>query len=131
IVEGFGYSIPKGYLYAAIGFSVLIEAANQVGRRNREKRITSGDLLDRTADAVLRLLGGQVGEEPLGGTADVIAEQASQRGLFKSEEKEMIRGVLGLGERPVSSIMSPRNELQWLDLNDPPERLQSEIERLT
>ena len=27
IVEGFDYHIPKGYLYAAIGFSVIIEAA--------------------------------------------------------------------------------------------------------
>ena len=37
IVEGFGYHLPKGYLYAAIGFSILIEAANQIGRRNRER----------------------------------------------------------------------------------------------
>ncbi len=58
IVEGFGFHIPKGYLYAAIGFSVLVEAANQVGRHNREKRVTTMDLRDRTAGAVLRLLGG-------------------------------------------------------------------------
>jgi predicted tellurium resistance membrane protein TerC len=29
VAEGFGAHIPKGYLYAAIGFSVLIEAFNQ------------------------------------------------------------------------------------------------------
>ncbi|WP_028233379.1 TerC family protein, partial [Pseudochrobactrum sp. AO18b] len=34
VIEGFGYHVPKGYLYAAIGFSILIEAANQVGRHN-------------------------------------------------------------------------------------------------
>ncbi|KAK0332361.1 hypothetical protein LTR94_025202, partial [Friedmanniomyces endolithicus] len=34
VVEGFGVHLPKGYLYAAIGFSVLVEAANQIGRRN-------------------------------------------------------------------------------------------------
>ncbi len=25
VAEGFGYAIPKGYLYAAIGFSIMIE----------------------------------------------------------------------------------------------------------
>lgn len=131
VVEGFGLHIPKGYLYAAIGFSVLIEAANQIGRHNREKRVTTGDLRERTSEAVLRLLGGRVGEEPLGETVDVIAEQTAQGSLFKSEEKEMIRGVLDLGERPVSSIMSPRTEVEWLDLNDEPERLHAAIRKLT
>ncbi|CAH1694168.1 putative inner membrane protein [Hyphomicrobiales bacterium] len=131
VVEGFGLHIPKGYLYAAIGFSVLIEAANQIGRHNREKLITTGDLRERTSEAVLRMLGGRVGQAPMGETIDVIAEQATQSALFRPEEKEMIRGVLDLGERPVSSIMSPRNEVEWLDLNESPEQLQASIRRLT
>lgn len=131
VVEGFGFHIPKGYLYAAIGFSILIEAANQLGRHNREKQITRGDLRERTSDAVLRLLGGRIGEDSsLGETADVIAEHAAQNGLFKEEEKEMIRGVLDLGERPVSSIMTPRNELEWIDLDDDPENIRREIREL-
>ena len=36
VVEGFGFHIPKGYLYAAIGFSVLVEMVNQTMRRNRK-----------------------------------------------------------------------------------------------
>ncbi|MFE0017576.1 transporter associated domain-containing protein [Mesorhizobium sp. NPDC059054] len=131
VVEGFGFHIPKGYLYAAIGFSVLIEAANQLGRRNREKVISTGDLRERTSEAVFRLLGGRIGEQPLGEIVDVIAEQARQGDLFKPEEKEMIRGVLGLGERPVSSIMSPRNELEWLNLDQDAETLRTNIRRLT
>lgn len=131
VVEGFGFHIPKGYLYAAIGFSVLIEAANQLGRHNREKVIGAGDLRERTSEAVLRLLGGRVGTQPLGEIVDVIAEQSRQGELFKPEEKEMIRGVLGLGERPVSSIMSPRNELEWLNLNEDAETLQAAIGKLT
>lgn len=131
VVEGFGFHIPKGYLYAAIGFSVLIEAANQLGRHNREKRITTTDLRERTSEAVLRLLGGRVGEEPLGETVDAIAEQTSQTDLFKPEEKDMIRGVLELRERPVSSIMSPSNEVEWLDLNETEEQLQAAIRTLT
>lgn len=116
ITEGFGFHLPKGCLYAAIGFSVLIEAANQIGRRNREKRVTAGDMRERTSNAILRLLGGRVGEQPLGETADLIAEQAARSDLFKSEEKDMIRGVLTLAERLVVSIMTPRTEIGWLDV---------------
>jgi predicted tellurium resistance membrane protein TerC len=33
IAEGMGFHIPKGYLYVAMGFSVLVEALNQFSRR--------------------------------------------------------------------------------------------------
>lgn len=118
VVEGFGFGIPKGYLYAAIGFSVLIEAANQLARRNREKRVTTNDLRQRTSDAVLRLLGGRQGDAALSETVDVIAEQTSAGEIFAPEEKEMIRGVLALNQRPVSSIMTSVNEIEWIDLDD-------------
>lgn len=132
VVEGFGFHIPKGYLYAAIGFSVLVEAANQLGRRNRERQITMGNMRERTAEAVLRMLGGRADEEaPLGETVDVIAVQAAQGTLFSAEEKEMIRGVLDLGARPVRSIMSPRNELEWLNLDDEAETLYAAIRKIT
>ena len=126
IVEGFGVHIPKGYLYAAIGFSVGIEALNQIGRRNREKYITSGDLRDRTADAVLRLLGGKRGEE-LGGTADVIADRAAEQSLFEPREKEMIQGVLGLTDRPATSVMTPRIEVDWIDLDKGEDQIREQI----
>ncbi len=117
VVEGFGFHIPKGYLYAAIGFSVLIEAANQAARRNREKMVTTNDLRERTAGAVLRLLGGaKTSDDALSDTVDVIAERTAANDVFLPEEKEMIRGVLHLGERSVRSIMSPRNEIEWIDI---------------
>ncbi|NTS32120.1 TerC family protein [Phyllobacterium sp. BT25] len=132
IVEGFGFHIPKGYLYAAIGFSVLVEAANQLGRHNREKHVTTMDLRDRTAGAVLRLLGGGRGAEaPHSDTLDVIAEHSAASDVFHPEEKEMIRGVLDLVERPVRSIMSPRNEVEWLDLDETNEELLAEIRTLS
>ncbi|ANW34729.1 hypothetical protein KvSKV_13500 [Ketogulonicigenium vulgare] len=126
IVEGFGFHIPKGYLYAAIGFSVLIEALNQIGRRNRERFISSGDLRDRTADAVLRLLGGSKGEQ-LGGTADMIAEQSASQELFAREEKEMIQGVLTLSYRPATSVMTPRSDIDWINLSDDLDTIRSQI----
>src|SRR5690606_11568167 len=34
VADGFGFHVPKGYLYAAIVFSVMIEGLNQWARRN-------------------------------------------------------------------------------------------------
>ncbi len=128
VIEGFGYHVPKGYLYAAIGFSILIEAANQIGRHNREKRVTTNDLRERTAGAVLRLLGGGRGSDAaLSETVDMIAEHTAAADVFRPEEKEMIRGVLDLADRPVRSIMTPRNEVEWLDLDASEEELRAEL----
>ncbi|XVN14508.1 TerC family protein [Pseudomonas corrugata] len=68
--EGLGFHIPKGYLYAAIGFSILIELFNQLARSRRKKSLQGRrPMRQRTAHAVMRLLGGhpldadEVGEE--------------------------------------------------------------------
>jgi predicted tellurium resistance membrane protein TerC len=37
IAEGFGAHVPKGYIYAAMAFSALIEALNMLSRRARKK----------------------------------------------------------------------------------------------
>jgi predicted tellurium resistance membrane protein TerC/CBS domain-containing protein len=127
IVEGLGFHIPKGYLYAAIGFSVLIEAFNQVGRRNRERFLTTGDLRERTAGAVLSLLGRKRGDASLGETADVIAERASENELFTPVEHEMIESVLTLADRPAKSVMTPRVDIDWLDIEESEEELRRKV----
>jgi predicted tellurium resistance membrane protein TerC len=42
VADGAGFHVPKGYIYAAIGFSVAVEALNQLAarrRRNPQKKI--------------------------------------------------------------------------------------------
>lgn len=41
--------------------------------------------------------------------------EAEQSGAIETSEKEMIAGVLRLGSRPVTGIMTPRTEAQWID----------------
>lgn len=127
VIEGFGFHVPKGYLYAAIGFSILIEAANQLARRNTTRLVTTGDLRDRTAEAVLRLLGGKRSGIGLGETAEAIADKAEEQHIFAPAEKEMIQGVLTLADRPVASIMTPRTDLDWLDITADPATLRNKI----
>ena len=122
LVEGFGYHIPKGYLYAAIGFSVLIEFLNQTMRHNQEKMVTTTDLRYRTASAVMRMLGAKSGTESQDNTGeDVLATRAFADEVFDEENgvyhSVMVQGVLGLSERPVKSVMTPRPEVEWIDLD--------------
>ena len=123
--EGLGFHIPKGYLYAAIGFSILIEVFNQVARSRRKRSLQQArPLRERTAHAVLRLLGGrrveadEVGEE----IADLV-EGGETEALFDRRERVMISGVLNLAERPIRSVMTPRAEVDALDLEQPLEVL--------
>jgi predicted tellurium resistance membrane protein TerC len=38
IAEGFGHHVPKGYIYAAMAFSVLVEALNIFARKAQERK---------------------------------------------------------------------------------------------
>ena len=35
IADGMGYHVPKGYIYAAMGFSALVEGLNMLARRRK------------------------------------------------------------------------------------------------
>lgn len=42
IADGFGFYVPKGYIYVAMGFSVGVEMLNMVQRNKREKLAAAG-----------------------------------------------------------------------------------------
>jgi predicted tellurium resistance membrane protein TerC len=58
VADGLGVHVPKSYVYAAIGFSLMIEVFNQIGQRNRRRLAAAIPPRERVAYAVLRLLGG-------------------------------------------------------------------------
>ena len=43
IADGFGVHVPKGYIYAAMAFSALVEALNMWGRASAEKKARAGE----------------------------------------------------------------------------------------
>ena len=112
IAEGLGFHIPKGYLYAAMGFAILIEVFNQVTSRNKAKHQAHIPRRLRTTEAVMRIMGGKTAAE----TEASVAKEADKAD-FVVEERYMIGGVLTLGERSVASIMTPRNHISWVDLD--------------
>lgn len=125
VAEGFGFHIPKGYLYAAIGFSVMIEALNQLARRNFARREARVPLRERTADAVLRLLGGRprhAADEAHGETSD-----AGEAPAFEAEERNMVSGVLSLSQRSIRSVMTPRADISWIDIGADPAAIRERV----
>jgi predicted tellurium resistance membrane protein TerC len=38
IADGFGYHVPKGYIYTAMAFSALVEGLNMMARKRRKSR---------------------------------------------------------------------------------------------
>ena len=126
LVEGFGFAVPKGYLYAAIAFSVLIETLNQLARRNMRRQAAGRPLRERTAEGVLRMLG--MGSP---NNSDALAVETPEgtvpAQVFEDEERYMVSGVLTLAERSIHSVMTPRTEVSWLDVNDSPEALRERV----
>lgn len=124
VAEGFGFKVPKGYLYAAIGFSVVIETLNQIARKNLLSSDTMKPMRERTAEGILRMLGKRPASaaEPVDEARPLPDEMP-----FGVEERNMVSGVLRLADRHIHSIMTPRNDISWIDLNDDPEEIRHEI----
>lgn len=56
----------------------------------------------------------------------LIAEGTAS-GVFDPGEKRMIEGVMRLADRTVRSLMTPRPEVMWLDIDDEPDNIKREI----
>ena len=119
IAEGFGFHIPKGYIYSGIGVAIAIEGFNQFRQRNAAKHEAKIPLRHRTADSILKLMGGKFEASE--------SEKTDLKEAFVDEERYMIGGVLTLAERSVASIMTPRSQISWVDLNDSPEKIREQI----
>ena len=126
VADGFGFHIPKGYLYAAIGFSVMIEFFNQLAARNLRKHTEKLPFRARTLSAIVNLMG-RPGEK-----VDTAAKGTAADGkpdMFAEEERHMVEGVLSLAERTVKTIMTPRCDVVWIDLEHPASEIAALIKR--
>ena len=86
-------------------------------------------LLSASTDAGLRLLGVQPSNEPPVTEEEikVLMEQGTQVGVFEAAEQDMIESVFRLGERYIDAIMTPRTEIEWIDLDEPYEELLQQV----
>ncbi|TYQ29471.1 HlyC/CorC family transporter [Pseudanabaena sp. UWO311] len=86
-------------------------------------------LLSISTEALLGLLGIQVTEESQVTEEEikVMIAQGAESGMFEEAEHDMVERVFRLGDRPIKSLMTPRTEIDWLDVDAPFEETQREV----
>ena len=86
-------------------------------------------LMSGITDAILRLLGITPNEDPPVTEEElhVLIDQGTQAGVFEEAEQDMVTGVFSLSDRRVGSLMTPRTEIIWLDVNDTLEAIRMTI----
>jgi putative hemolysin len=79
-------------------------------------------LLDVSGRIILALLGRSGAAEERVSEEEIhhVVKEAESAGVLEPGEKEMIAGVMRLGDRPVGAVMTPRTEVDEIDLNDDP-----------
>ena len=75
-------------------------------------------LLDQSSSAIFGLLGldreskNQVTAEEL----HLVVAEAQTAGVLEEDERAMISGIVRLADRPVREVMTPRTEVDWIDI---------------
>ncbi len=87
-------------------------------------------LLDTSSAILLRLLGVRASGQPA-----VTAEElqmtfadATRSGVIEHAQHQMLQGVVRLAERPVREVMTPRNQLDWIDADADTDQIRATIE---
>lgn len=57
----------------------------------------------------------------------VLIDQGTQAGIFEEAEQDMVEGIFSLGEQRVYSLMTPRTEIVWLDIDNSIEEIRQKI----
>ncbi len=76
--------------------------------------------LGHSTDLLLRILGIQASENPAVTEEEikVMIEQGTESGVFAAAEQDMVERIFRFGDRDVSSLMTRRPDIVWLDLED-------------
>jgi putative hemolysin len=77
-------------------------------------------LLNASSDFVVRLLGVKQSDEPPVTTEEIklMISHGTQAGVFQEAEEDMVKGVLRLGARKVTALMTPRPKLICLGMSE-------------
>ncbi|WP_343154595.1 TerC family protein [Buchnera aphidicola (Pseudoregma panicola)] len=131
IAESTGFFIPKGYLYAAVVFSTLIELFNQIAKRNFIKYQSSMPMRKRLAEIVIKLMSKKQKKEFIKREKfkknNYISNSKRENEEFKDEERYMMHGVLTLALRSIRSIMTPRGEISWVNSEHKNSKIRSQL----
>jgi putative hemolysin len=77
-------------------------------------------LLGKSTDLLLHLFGVKHADDiPVTEEEFLVQlDQGTQAGVFEEAQQDMVEGVFSLSDQRVNALMTPRNEIIWLDVND-------------
>lgn len=85
--------------------------------------------LDASGKAVLKLFGGP--DADAGGVTEeeirTVVAEAEGAGVLEPQERAMISAVLRLGDRSVNAVMTPRHEVDMIDISDEPGAIRRKV----
>ena len=86
-------------------------------------------LLDASGKLVLALLGqkGEAEETVTEEEVRTIIAEAENAGVLERDEREMISGVMRLADRSARALMTPRREVEVIDLSDTLDEIRAQI----
>jgi putative hemolysin len=109
--EGISSSIARTMFFLTKAFSPLVR------------------FLSFSTESVLRILGVKISEEPPVTEEEIqlLIDQGTEAGIFEEAEHDMVEGVFSLGDQRVYSLMTPRTDIVWLDIEDSVEEIRKKI----
>lgn len=80
-------------------------------------------------DGLLHIMGVEPGTEPPVTEEEIhlMIDQGTQAGVFEESEQDMVEGVFSLGDQRVYSLMTPRTDIVYLDINDSIDEIRTKI----
>jgi putative hemolysin len=77
-------------------------------------------LMTISTDMVARLFGKADAQEPPITEEEIktLVQQGTEAGVFEESEQDMVEAVLRLGDKTARSLMTPRTQIVWLDLEN-------------
>ncbi|WP_025733796.1 TerC family protein [Carnimonas nigrificans] len=118
VCEAVHIEIPKGYLYGAIVFSLLVELLQELRRRGTRADAPYSSRRARTTAAIMRMIGGN-NLSVQASSNDGQAHSIPTEELFGASERRMVEGVLSLADKPIEAIITLRRDIETIDLHDP------------
>ena len=86
-------------------------------------------LLERSSSLIFKVFGfdreskNQVTAEEL----HLVVAEAQTAGVLEEDERAMISGIVRLADRPVREVMTPRTEVDWIDVHATPEEIREAL----
>jgi putative hemolysin len=86
-------------------------------------------LLDRSSSLIFKLLGfnGESRNQVTAEELHLVVAEVQTAGVLEEDERAMISGIVRLADRPVREVMTPRMDVDWIDVHATPEEIRETL----